>query len=201
MCTRQSRKVIWDMIDTLFLTTVTVELPLLLSFSTRKHIFMAFRANSFKFLWRTVNSKPPTMPFRIVACSFSDNLSRNSCMFPSGHAYKLLICLGAILNFQWMTSSAERSYTWPKWLPKMKALLALILQCVHIKRKVFTLYQEEYFLYTMSLWACYRNFTAFVQRYSWIDDIEGKRQLIKLPKKCELKFWLNRRGLRQQTQA
>ena len=81
----------------------------------------------------------------------------------------------------------------------MKALLALILQCVHIKRNVFTLYQEEYFLYTMSLWVCYRNFKAFVQRYSWIDDIEGKRQLIKLQKKCELKFWLNRRGLRQQT--
>ena len=35
---------------------------------------------SFKFLWRTVNSKPPTIPFRIVACTFSDNLSRNSCM-------------------------------------------------------------------------------------------------------------------------
>ena len=41
------------------------------------------------------------------------------------------------------------------------------------KRTVFTLYQEEYFLYTMSLWVCYRNFKAFVQRYSWIDDIEG----------------------------
>ena len=41
---------------------------------------MAFRANSFKFLWRTVNSKPPTMPFGIVAYTFSDNLSRNSCI-------------------------------------------------------------------------------------------------------------------------
>ena len=41
---------------------------------------MAFRANSFKFLWRTVNSKPPTMPFGIVACTFSDDLSRNSCI-------------------------------------------------------------------------------------------------------------------------
>ena len=55
-------------------------LLLLLSFSTRKHIFMAFRANSFKFLWKQENSKPPTMPFRIVACTFPDNLSRNSCM-------------------------------------------------------------------------------------------------------------------------
>ena len=34
--------------------------------------------HSFKFLWRTVNSKPPTIPFGIVACTFSDNLSRNS---------------------------------------------------------------------------------------------------------------------------
>ena len=43
---------------------------------------------------------------------------------------------------------------------------------------VFTLYQEESFLYTMSLWVCHRNFKAVVQRYSWIDDIEDKRELI-----------------------
>ena len=36
--------------------------------------------HSFKFLWRTVNSKPPTILFEIVACTFSDNLSRNSCI-------------------------------------------------------------------------------------------------------------------------
>ena len=36
--------------------------------------------NSFKFLWRTVNSNPPTIPFRIVTSTFSDNLSRNSCI-------------------------------------------------------------------------------------------------------------------------
>ena len=83
----------------------------------------------------------------------------------------------------------------------MKALLTLILQCVHIKRNVFTLYQEEYFLYTMSLWVCYRNFKAFVQRHSWINDIGGKRELILMPKKGELKLWLNRRGLHQQTRA
>ena len=28
----------------------------------------------------TVNSKPPTIPFGFVACTFSDNLSRNSCI-------------------------------------------------------------------------------------------------------------------------
>ena len=40
------------------------------------HIFVLLLAN----LWSTVNSKPPTMPFGIVACTFSDNLSRNSCI-------------------------------------------------------------------------------------------------------------------------
>ena len=80
MCTRQSRKVIWDMIVHCFWRLQLSNLLLLLSFSTRKHIFMAFRANSYKFLWRTVNSKPPTMPSGIVACTFSDNLCRNSCI-------------------------------------------------------------------------------------------------------------------------
>ena len=37
MCTRQSRKVIWDMINTLFLTLWLSKLLLLLSFSTREH--------------------------------------------------------------------------------------------------------------------------------------------------------------------
>ena len=82
ICTRQSQKVIWDMIDTLFLATVAVEPTFVVSVSTRKHIFTAFRANSFKFFWRTVNPKPPTMPFGIVACTFSDNLSRNSYIRP-----------------------------------------------------------------------------------------------------------------------
>ena len=51
------------------------------------------------------------------------------------------------------------------------------------KKECFTLYQEEYFLYTMFLWVCYRNFKAFVRRYSWIDDIEGKQELISMSKK------------------
>ena len=40
-CRRQSRKVIWDMINTLFLTLWLLNLLLLLSFSTRKHTSMA----------------------------------------------------------------------------------------------------------------------------------------------------------------
>ena len=41
MCTRQSRKVIWDMINTLFLVLQLSKILLLLSFSTRKHTSMA----------------------------------------------------------------------------------------------------------------------------------------------------------------
>ena len=44
MCTQQSRKVIWDMINTLFLTLSLSNLLLLLSFSTCKHTSMASRA-------------------------------------------------------------------------------------------------------------------------------------------------------------
>ena len=51
----------------------------------------------------------------------------------------------------------------------------------------------------MSFGVCYRNFKAFVQRYSWIDDSMTAR--IEMQKKCELKVWLNRHGLRQQTRA
>ena len=32
------------------------------------------------FFEKKENLKPPTMPFRIVACTFPDNLSRNSCI-------------------------------------------------------------------------------------------------------------------------
>ena len=32
------------------------------------------------FFFRTRNSKPPSMPFGIVACTFPDNLSRNGCI-------------------------------------------------------------------------------------------------------------------------
>ena len=44
MCWRQSRKVIWDMTNTLFLTMQLSNLLLFLSFSTRKHTSMASRA-------------------------------------------------------------------------------------------------------------------------------------------------------------
>ena len=44
MCSRQSRKVIWDMFNTMFLTLWLSNLLLLLSFSTRRHTSMASSA-------------------------------------------------------------------------------------------------------------------------------------------------------------
>ena len=44
MSSRQSRKAIWDMINTRFLTLQLWNLHLLLSFSTRRYTSMAFRA-------------------------------------------------------------------------------------------------------------------------------------------------------------
>ena len=44
MCTRQSRKALWDMVNTLFLTLWLSNLLLLLSFSTCKRMTMVSRA-------------------------------------------------------------------------------------------------------------------------------------------------------------
>ena len=77
MCTRQSRKVIWDMINTLFLTLQLSNLLLLLFFSTRKHTSMTSRTILSNFFEEQWTQNRPTVPFGIVACTFSDNLSRN----------------------------------------------------------------------------------------------------------------------------
>ena len=67
-------------IQTLFLTLQLSSLRLLLSFSTRKPQYVhGLSCYSFKLPYRTVPSKPPTIPYGIVACTFSD-LSRNSCI-------------------------------------------------------------------------------------------------------------------------
>ena len=65
-CPRQTRKVIWD--------TISVT---------------SWHCSCRTYLWRTVNSKPPTIPFGIVACTFSDNFFRNSCRW-AGRPYRLL---------------------------------------------------------------------------------------------------------------
>ena len=50
------------------------------AFASRKHkqtYVHGVSGHSFKFLWWTVNSKPPTIPFGIVVWSFFDSLLRN----------------------------------------------------------------------------------------------------------------------------
>ena len=69
---------------------------------------------------------------------------------------------------------------------------------LYIKRNIFFIqYLYGYVIVTLML-SC--------KRYSWIGDIEDKARADlnakkQTKKKCELKFWLNRCVLRQQTRA
>ena len=85
------------MTNTLFLTLQFSNLLLLLSFSTSKHTPTVARAILSIFFRRTVNSKPPTIPFEIVACTFSDNLSRNSCIHCCRFWWQSLAVKGSVL--------------------------------------------------------------------------------------------------------
>ena len=68
------------MINTLFLTTLAVE-PSFVAFHLHSPTYVrGLSYHSFKFLWTTGQTKPPTILFGIVACTFSDSLSRNSCI-------------------------------------------------------------------------------------------------------------------------
>ena len=70
MCTRQPRKVIWDIINILFLTTVVVK-PTFVPFHQHSWAYVhGHSCHSFKFLWRIGQTKPPTIPFRIVVSTF-----------------------------------------------------------------------------------------------------------------------------------
>ena len=79
MCTRQSRKVIWDMISTRFLTTVAVEPPFVaFLWHSQTHL----HSLSYQFFQLSLKKKRTQNhpQCRIVACTFPDNLSRNSCI-------------------------------------------------------------------------------------------------------------------------
>ena len=66
-------------------------------FPFAKHMSMASSASSAilsNFFEEKRNSKQPTIPFGIVACTFSDTLSRNSCM--SERVWSILSYLGKV---------------------------------------------------------------------------------------------------------
>ena len=93
MCTREPRKVIWDTINTLFLTMVAV-VPTFVVFQRHSRTYVrGLSCHSFKFLLRTGQTKSPTIPFGIVECTFSDNRSRNSCIQePASTDYLQTVC-------------------------------------------------------------------------------------------------------------
>ena len=62
---------------------VAVKSTLLLSYSlapTNIRSWALVLLFYFSLNWKTVYSKPPTIPLEIDACTFSSNLSRNSCV-------------------------------------------------------------------------------------------------------------------------
>ena len=72
------------------LDTVSVKTSFVASLYHAKTYVHGLLCHSFKFLWRTANSKPPTIPFGIVACTSSDKLSRNSCIQSLNPTLKIL---------------------------------------------------------------------------------------------------------------
>ena len=76
-------KVIRDMINTVLLTKQLSNPLLLLSYSLAPANIRSWALVLlfyFSLNWKTVYSKPPTIPLEIDACTFSSNLSRNSCV-------------------------------------------------------------------------------------------------------------------------
>ena len=85
MYTRQSRKVIWDMINALFLTTVAVE-PTFVSFHWPSRTYVrGLSRHSFKFLWRTGQTKTTQNTFRDYRVHF----------FGQPFSKQLLVCRDA----------------------------------------------------------------------------------------------------------
>ena len=86
----------------LTLTTLVVE-PTFVAFLLTVAIICPWppACHNFKFLWRTVNSKPPTIPFATVACTFSNNVSQNSCRKKLQNVYgPFRSCVGNWGEFQ-----------------------------------------------------------------------------------------------------
>ena len=64
----------------------------------------------FQIFWRAVNSQPPIIPFGVVACTFPDNLSRNSCIkFKTWHHE---LAWGNRRNFASLLVPAKRRLRW-----------------------------------------------------------------------------------------
>ena len=81
ICMQKSRKITWHMINTLFLMYCSCRtyfccLPLAF---TKIHVHPWPLVLFFQISLKNNELKPPTIPFGIVACTFSNNLSQNRC--------------------------------------------------------------------------------------------------------------------------
>ena len=82
MCTRQSPKGNMGNVQSTVPDTVAVETNFFCCFPLALTDICPWRLLSFvQISLKTVKSKPPTIPFGVVACSLSDNLSQHSCIF------------------------------------------------------------------------------------------------------------------------
>ena len=108
---------------------------------------MAFRANSFKFLWKKENSKSPTMPLRIVACTFPDNLSRNSCIWDT---LNIQPKIGPYNSF-WpcCTSKANRDFTTQTKFTKIIVVVSVGILVIFIY--YFTSYTHHHLMQNAQL--------------------------------------------------
>ena len=87
---------------------------------------MASRAILSKFLRRAAISKPPTIPFGIVACTFSDNLFRNL-------AASIIVHCNKIGHYR-----VPKTFTFKTRLLKCKTFLVIISSiCTRIKKNHF----------------------------------------------------------------
>ena len=79
-------------------------------------------------------------------------VEQNSALEPFLLVYTLLISLGAILNFQWMTSFAERSYTWPKMATKEESSVEVDFAVCSYKKVMFLLYIKRNIFFIQCLY-------------------------------------------------
>ena len=101
-CTRQSRKVMWDMINTLVLDTVVVEPTFVLSFSPRKHTSMASRAILWNFFEKQWTKNHPQY-LSGLSCALFPTTFLETAVYIIWKQYKGMILVLCYSIHQWNT--------------------------------------------------------------------------------------------------
>ena len=90
ICTRQSRKVLWDMINTLFLALSMSTLLFLLTFSTHNYTSIASRAIPSNFFEKRWTPNHPQYLSGFCRVHFFPH-SRNSCIYKADSCFCLAV--------------------------------------------------------------------------------------------------------------